>query len=155
MRRLSLPAGPLEQVVEVERAVAGEHDDGAKGALRELADRRAHPQVDELPVEGQRERHVEAAAGEIQGWEHHPARQRGGSKAQAVRLEGVDPERKMLAVELECPDRDVGDRRRLDERPHLCGMQLLVPALDGALHRAHQRLGGWKSSSEIPSWIRR
>ena len=61
-----------------------------------------------------------------------------------MRLEGVDPEREVLAVELERPDGHEGDRRTLDGGAQLRRVEPFVAKLG-------QGVGGWKSSSEMPS----
>ena len=153
---LGLGAGALEQMIQVERPVPGEHDDHREAAQRELPDGRADPGMHELSLEGQREGQVEAAAGEVDGWQDDAAAEPRRAQAERMGLERVDAERKVLTVELERPDRHERDRRACELGAKLRRMEAFVAPLDAALVRrgAHPR-GGWKSSSEMPSWIRR
>src|SRR5262249_22116601 len=132
----------------VERPVAGEDDDRAEAAAGEAVDRRAHPRLDELRLEAQRPGQVEAARRQVHGRQHDAARSLRRADAERVRLERGDPEREVLAVELERPDGDVRERRALELGAELGRVQPLVPDLG---HRG----GSWNNSSETPSWMRR
>jgi hypothetical protein len=149
LRRLGLGADALQQMVEVERPVSCEHHDRAEAASGETVDRRTHPRLDERRLEAERARQVEAARGEVDGRQHDAAGQLRRADAERVRLERVDPEREVLAVELERPDRHVRERSALEHDAQLGRVQPLVPDL------GHAAGGGSNSSSETPSWMRR
>lgn len=148
MVALRLGACTLEQVIEIQRTVAREHHDHPEPPMDELADGRANPFVHEVGRKRERELHVQTSAREVHGRQYDASRACGGTQTEPVRLERVDAERQVRTVELKRADRNVGDRRFLHDGGKLGWVEPFVATLG---HRG----GGWKSSSVMPSWMRR
>jgi len=127
--RLRLGTGALQQVVEIERTVSGDDDHDAEAPPDQAVDNGAHPGMNQLWLERERERKIQAAGGKIDGRQHDPACELGRPQTQAVGLERVDSEGEMLAVELERADRNEGERREFDRAPKLGRVKTLVAVL--------------------------